>query len=407
MPAWKRNLVVIWFSNFTTLVGVACVVPFLPSIVRSTGVSDPARLRLLSGAVYAAAFLSAALMGPVWGLLGDRHGRKLMVLRSLLAIAVFMTLQSQVNSAWAFIVLRLLHGAFSGFVAPALTLVSASAPEDRQGFVASMLQTSLVSGGFAGPLLGGLVADRWGFHASFLVAGGMALLAFVLVWLFAIETDRPAAEPFPSSPPLSASGVSRFAADIRALLENPGLRRLTLLVFFFQFGLATTEPLMALFIHQLDPGAKNLITGSVFAAAALANLILAPLWGRRSDKTGYAPTLTLTLAGAALFYFPQAFVTAPWQLLPLRFALGCCLAGILPSAYALVGRMTPRSKRGGSFGLTLSAFQFGNVLGPLFGGAVAAAFGLNSVFFLTSAILVCAAWAVRRAVPDMPASHRS
>jgi DHA1 family multidrug resistance protein-like MFS transporter len=92
-------------------------------------------------------------------------------------------------------------------------------------------------------------------------------------------------------------------------------------------------------------------------------------------------------------------VEAPWELLPLRLAIGCCLAGILPSAYALVGHATLPARRGGGFGLILSASHLGNFLGPLCGGAISAVFGLRTVFVITAASLFFSAWLVQRIKP--------
>ena len=54
----------------------------------------------------------------------------------------------------------------------------------------------------------------------------------------------------------------------------------------------------------------------------------------------------------------------------------------------LVGRLVPRAERGTIYGITASAMFLGNSLGPLTGGAVAAAFGLRWVFLVTAAVLL-------------------
>jgi MFS transporter, DHA1 family, multidrug resistance protein len=57
------------------------------------------------------------------------------------------------------------------------------------------------------------------------------------------------------------------------------------------------------------------------------------------------------------------------------------------SAAPRVGRLVPRAQRGTVYGITASAMFLGNSLGPLSGGAVAAAFGLRWVFLVTAAVL--------------------
>jgi hypothetical protein len=55
---------------------------------------------------------------------------------------------------------------------------------------------------------------------------------------------------------------------------------------------------------------------------------------------------------------------------------------------ALVGRLVPRAERGTVYGITASAMFLGNSMGPLTGGAVAAAFGLRWVFLVTAVVLL-------------------
>jgi DHA1 family multidrug resistance protein-like MFS transporter len=84
----------------------------------------------------------------------------------------------------------------------------------------------------------------------------------------------------------------------------------------------------------------------------------------------------------------------------LRFAVGLFIGGILPTANALVGRLVPRAQRGTVYGITSSAMFLGNSLGPLSGGAVAAAFGLHWVFLVTGAVLLANLIWVYRRVPE-------
>jgi len=86
-------------------------------------------------------------------------------------------------------------------------------------------------------------------------------------------------------------------------------------------------------------------------------------------------------------------VTDPWQLMGLRFLLGLATAGLSPSVNTLVKRITPEALTGRVFGFTMSAGYLGVFLGSVSGGQVAAYFGIRSVFFLTSALLLAtAAW---------------
>src|ERR1700750_3436577 len=92
--AWKRNLIVCVYGSFTTIVGMTLLLPFLPLYVEQLGVSDHAAIVQWSGIAYGATFFSAALTAPLWGRLADRYGRKLMLIRDSLRMAVCMSLFS-------------------------------------------------------------------------------------------------------------------------------------------------------------------------------------------------------------------------------------------------------------------------------------------------------------------------
>ena len=65
-----------WFAQLLAISGMALLLPFLPLLVRSLGVSEDASVQRWSGAIFAAPFLFAALMTPIWGWLGTKRGSR-------------------------------------------------------------------------------------------------------------------------------------------------------------------------------------------------------------------------------------------------------------------------------------------------------------------------------------------
>ena len=117
---WMRNLIVCAFGSFTTIVAMTLLLPFLPLYVEQLGATDHAAIVQWSGIAYGATFFTAALVAPLWGRLGDRYGRKLMLVRASLGMAVAMSLIG--------------HGAerlATGCAAPADRVCSAAIPRAR------------------------------------------------------------------------------------------------------------------------------------------------------------------------------------------------------------------------------------------------------------------------------------
>ncbi len=91
---WRRNLWVIWFAQFTAILGFSSVVPILPFYVQQLGVTDPNAVKFWSGAIFSAHAITMAVMAPIWGTLADRYGRKPMVERAMSGGAVAIGLMS-------------------------------------------------------------------------------------------------------------------------------------------------------------------------------------------------------------------------------------------------------------------------------------------------------------------------
>ena len=109
-PHWRRTLWVLFFANVATATGMMAMVPFLTFFVEERGIEDPELRNLWSGIIVGAAPVIAALMGPVWGAISDRFGRKIMVLRALGAIVVFVGLMGIAPNIWVLLLLRVLLG---------------------------------------------------------------------------------------------------------------------------------------------------------------------------------------------------------------------------------------------------------------------------------------------------------
>ena len=79
---WRRNLFVCFAGSFSTLVAMTLLLPFLPLYIEQLGAEGHAAIVQWSGIAYGATFFAAALVAPLWGRLGDRYGRKVMLVRA-------------------------------------------------------------------------------------------------------------------------------------------------------------------------------------------------------------------------------------------------------------------------------------------------------------------------------------
>jgi DHA1 family multidrug resistance protein-like MFS transporter len=404
----RRNFQVVWAANFVTAIGMMAFIPLFPLYLRELGVEGEGPERVWSGVMAAGAPLMAAFMGPLWGSLGDRVGRKPMLMRANLAIVLFVGSMGLVSTVWQLLALRLAQGLFSGFIAPAMTLVSVSAPPEQQGRTMGWLQTGVLCGSAVGPLVGGAVADAFGLRAVFLVCASLNVVALVLVGLFVVEPERSR----PKGGELKGPGalVQAVLRDLRVLLASRALRGVLIGVFAVRFGASVVEPVLALFVETLkgvDPAHLATDAGLVFSAQVAATVFVTPLWGRLGDSRGPRRVFRLCAAGAALSYAAQAWVTTLPALMVLRFISGAFLAGIMPTAYSAASRHSSTDARGGAYGFTFSSVILARGLGLLAGGWLAAHVGLAPLFVIGGVLMGVAAVMARMGTGEPAATPRS
>jgi DHA1 family multidrug resistance protein-like MFS transporter len=394
MESWKRNFLLVWLNNFVTAAGMMAFLPLFPLYLRQLGVTDESSVRIWSGVLVAGAPLTAAFMGPVWGALGDRIGRKPMMVRANLAIVVFVGAMSLVGSPLQLLALRLAQGLFSGFMAPSMTLVSVATPPGRQGRVSGLLHTAVIAGGLVGPVLGGFLADRIEFRWVFVVCALLSIVAASIVALWVREAPRVRPASADTSGLETLSLMRTVLRDVAVFLAPGPLRALLVAVFAVRIGAALIDPILVLHIERLDGYHPELLattTGLVFGATAAATLVLTPVLGRIGDRRGHAGMLAICAAGGGLAYAAQGVATSVSWLYVLRFLSGAALAGVLPAAYAIAARASSAERRGGALGVTFSSLVLANAIGPAGGGLLAALIGLRPLFFVAAALMLAAA----------------
>lgn len=392
MEPWKRNLYCLWATEFLAALGMSLVLPFLPFFIRELGVSDLGEVKRWSGLVFAAPFFVATFTGPLWGWLGDRYGRRAMLIRALVGYAGLAFLMAFVNTVQQLFILRMIHGGVSGFVAATLAIVATTTPRDKMGYAMGVLQTALMTGAVIGPFIGGLLADQIGYRNIFFIISFFGLAAIVLVVLLVREDKHASKE-------MKSSG---FFSNIRLVFTTPLLITIFATGFIVQTAVMAIAPVLSLFVETLWPEANHLATvaGGIFAITGFATLISAPYWGKRGDRIGYKKILAVTLLGTAITCVPQAFVIRAYQLFLLRFTYGLFIGGVLPALYTLTSLNVSQERQGGILGITRSGLMLGNVVGPVSGGFLAASLGIRPLFIFMSVLLFIVYFWVRRIIQE-------
>ncbi len=375
--SWRRTLWIMAIVQSLMMMAFTSSGPFLALYINELGVENWDTVAIWAGVISSCNFLIAAIVSPIWGAIGDRKGRKLMVMRTTFAISFFMLLMGFAQNVWHLLITRTIQGIFSGFSAAANALVATVIPEERLGYALGWLASAGMFGSLIGPLVGGVLVDLFhNYRVAFFVTGGFALLASLVTFFFVKERFEP--------PQKGAQKKGSIIEQFRAVKELKGVRTLFLVLFLAQFSVMSVLPVLPVYMKELT-GLEYLgiIAGFATAATGLADLIASPFLGKRSDKIGYRKVLTISMIGAALMYLPQALAPNIWVFIAARFGLGLFIGGIMPTANAMVGRLTPKEQRGRVYGFSASAMLLGSFAGPLFGGLGSAVFGIRVMLGLT------------------------
>ncbi|WP_027146687.1 multidrug efflux MFS transporter [Mesorhizobium sp. WSM3626] len=384
---WRRNLAVCFAGSFSTLIAMTLLLPFLPLYVEQLGAQGHAAIVQWSGIAYGATFFAAAMVAPLWGRLGDRYGRKVMLVRASFGMAICMSLTGMVETVWQLVLLRLLIGFAGGYSSGSTILVAMQTPKERSGWALGILSAGITAGSLVGPLLGGVLPPVIGIRATFLLSGGVIFLAF-LATTFLIKES-----PHPSPRAAKAASATKQKSGWSQIPDKRPVVAMLTTGMLLAFATMSIEPIITVYVQQLieDQNRVTLVAGVVMSAAALGTILSASWLGKLADRIGHWNVVVGALAVSALLLVPQAFVTNSWQLIGLRFLMGLALGGLLPCITSVIRHNIPDGVGGNVLGLAISAQYVGQVAGPLAGGFVGGHFGMPAVFLGTSVLMALGA----------------
>ena len=355
----------LWFAEFTAIFGFSFAFPFLSIFIsQDLGVHSNRDLYLWTAAAASASGLSMGIASPIWGLMGDRYGRKPMLLRSMIGGAFTVGLIYFAQTPTELLILRFLQGATSGTVAAATALVAAETPRNRVGWALGVVTSAVAMGGAIGPVVGGLAASVFGLRLVFL--GGGVLLLLSLIPVVAIVRESPIVRR--GGPRLGSLALIGQVPDLKkalsVLVSAQGL---------ISVANSATQQLVVLRLLTMTSSGVTTITGIGFGLAGVASSGAAVFYTTVTRRFGYVKT---TAVAAVLVAVAVTLIgVSPWiTLVVIAIGLNGLFSGVLiPATASMIGLETPHAAQSTVFGINASSVAFGFFLGPLIGGSVAAA----------------------------------
>jgi len=379
MVFWKKNLIIVWICQFFAMVGMSAVVPFLPLFVRQLGVTELKETAMWSGFVFAGPFFISFFLAPVWGSLGDKHGRKIMTLRAVFGLAIAQIIIGFSQNVTHLFLGRLLQGALSGFLPAAMALIASNTPENKTGYALGLLQSSTAAGTVLGPLIGGVISDLFGYRFVFFSVAILLFFTGILLLVFVKEENR-----------VDGIQTYTFLENWKYLLNKKVLKISAIMITLTALGFSFIRPIFVLYVETLNVSSKLLptITGALYSIMGITSTFSAAWWGKRVEKKGIKKNLLVATIITGIMYALHSVVNDPITLIPVRIFLGFGFGALLPLLFTSISNSVSYERKGGVLGVASSFQIFGNMIGPIIGGYAAGFLGIKTSFVLTGLIFL-------------------
>lgn len=380
---WRRNLWILSLATFIGNISFTVTMPFMPAYLKELGVQD--NLPFWSGLMISVTFLTYALMAPIWGSLADRHGKRVMLLRSGIGIALTLVLQASVINHWQFLACRTFNGLLSGFIPAAIMLVASNTPGENMGYALGIINTFTAMGSIMGPSLGGVLLQFVSIRQVMLIAAALLVVASVVAYYGSKEKV------------IKQTVKTTISQDFRLIMGNRFLQVYFLAMIVLQMSTFVIQPILPLYLEEMLSTNVELVTGMIFSVSGISLAIGSPLICK-IKRVSYYMLLLYGLVLSGLLSVLQGFALSAAVLGLERFFYGFANAAVNVSGNVLITQCTGEEMRGRVFGTLNGLAAIGSVIGPLMGGLLGESLG-NASAFHGSAFLffvaAAAAWSIR------------
>ncbi|MAS33465.1 MAG: MFS transporter [Anaerolineaceae bacterium] len=391
---WKRTLYIAFFAQLISAMGFSLIFPFLPLYVQALGTTTGISIDFLAGMVFSAQALTMMIASPIWGSLADQYGRKLMVERAMFGGTLLLFLMAFVTSAEQLVLLRAIQGFITGTVSANNALVASTAPRERMGYAMGLLQVGQWSGVAMGPLIGGVLADAYGYAIPHIFTAILLGIGGILIHFGIDEEFQPAND--------QKLGRKAFVAEWRHVLSMKGVIVTYSLRFLTALMRSMIVPIAPLFIQtlMLEASGVSTITGVMIGISSAAATATGIYLGRLGDRIGHRRIVIVSAVAAGLLLIPQALVTETWQLIVLYGLTGAASGGLVAAPSALLAHFTDPGEEGAVYGIDNSIVAGGRALAPLMGSGLAIILGYRGVFVVAGLLMLLVVMVAFQGLPQ-------
>ncbi len=379
-PLFTRPFVLTCLATFFFYLSFYLILPVMPLYLTAMGGTS-----FQIGLIIGLFSFTAMILRPPTGWIIDTRGCRLVLVAGMTIFMLASLGYVNARSVTTVLALRLFHGMGMGLFPTAATVVVAEvAPPARRGEAMGWFGIANGSGFIIGPALGTPIASGAGFPALFLVAGGMAFLGLVCIWLLPRRGQAPAKT---VRPPRPQDFFSRAAL----------LPSILLLSLYVPYGV------MVAFIPIIAAGRGLANPGTFYTVYALAVLLIRAKAGHVSDRQGRAAVIIPGLVTAGLAFALLGLTSDRIWLLVGAAIYGLGFGSVQPALMALTADRVPLEERGKAMGTFYAAWELGITAGSTGAGLLLEVTDFPLVLLVSSFFpMVGALLAFRARSPAVP-----
>ena len=362
--ALSYEIGILLFASFVTNFGFGVIQPILPIFAADLNASG-----LMLGLIFSAISISKLFFNPLFGWLSDRKGRKVFITTGLFLYSIVAISYTLISTPLQMLFVRLAAGFAFAMVMPIVTAYLGSlSKQGEESYIMAMLNLSMGLGMALGPVIGGILADRFSMKAPFY---GQAMLLFssFLITLILFPRSKKAHKTA-DTPKISLRKF--FSSNIMIGITISVCMNAMIMSSLFLF-----IPLLCKSLN-LSNTHVGILLATVMIISGLLQLPSGKLAGKY-DKINFI--ISGSLIGAiTVGVLPMCHSFQALLLVCLFTAIGFALSG--PALSGLLIEKGRSVGLGASIG-TISAFQeTGMIIGPILSGLIMDKIDINSVFYI-------------------------
>jgi len=333
--------------TFIDILGFSILLPILPYFVKSFGASD-----IVVGLLFSTFAACQFIAGPLWGNVSDRIGRKRVLIVSQIGSTIGWFMLAFAHTIGMVFIARIVEGVSGGNLSVTQAYVADLVEPRQRGRAFSYVGAAFSAGIVFGPLLGGVLFDRFGFSAPFLAAATLQLITLVVTIVMLPESRNP-----------EGTQVATFG-HIRASLVDPRVGPILLQMWAFSLALYAWFGVFAL-LMQAALGFTATNTSFFFASFGVLSVILQLGPGPRLiDMLGDRRSSNIGIALALCGFLLVPLIHSIWTMLPTFLLFGIGMSIARPALSSILADGAPENQRGTILGVSSALDNLSGVAMP-------------------------------------------